>query len=116
MAILSGDQVSYILDQQSIESVQRQFIKFLFEFNDVPYPDRFSTLGLPSSQYCRLRCNLIHIYRMVYNNIELELDFFYYRSTSIAWGHTHKLFKPHAKGQTFLQLEALMYGTIYQNL
>ena len=46
---------SYILDQQSIESVQRQFTKFLFEFNNVPYPDRLSTLGLPFLQYCRLR-------------------------------------------------------------
>jgi len=51
---------SYILYQQSIESVQRQFTKFLFDFNDVSYPDRLSTLGLPSLQYRRLRGDMIH--------------------------------------------------------
>ena len=42
---------SYILDQQSIECVQRRFTKLLFEFNDVPYSKRLSTLGLLSLQY-----------------------------------------------------------------
>ena len=87
---------SYILDQQSIESVQRRFTKFLFDFNDVSYPDRLSTLGLPSLQYRRLRGDMIHIYRMVYNNIGLDLSDFFTTSTSITRGHTHTFFKPHA--------------------
>ena len=44
---------SYILDQQSIEYVQRRFTKLLFEFNDrcIPYSERLSTLSLLSLQY-----------------------------------------------------------------
>ena len=40
----------YTLDKQSIESVQRQFTKYLFDFNDILYSDLecLSVLGLPS--------------------------------------------------------------------
>ena len=87
----------YILDQQSIESVQRRFTKYLFNFNDLPYSERLSILGLPSLQYRRLRDDMILIYRMIYNDMGLELsDFFSTNTCSSTRGHTNKFFKPSA--------------------
>ena len=62
----------YILDQQSIESVQRRFTKYLFNFNDLPYSERLSILGLLSLQYRRLRGDMILIYRMIYNRVSTQ--------------------------------------------
>ena len=58
---------------------------------------------------------MIHIYRVIYNSIGLELLDFISTNTSITRGHTYKFFKPRAISHPtllFLQLEALMHGTI----
>ena len=91
----------YALDKQSIEGVQRRFTKYLFDFNDLPYSERLSVLGLPSLQYRHLRGDLILIYRMVNNNIGLQLsDFFSMSIYNSTRGHPHKFFKPHAITRT----------------
>jgi len=87
----------YALDKQSIEGVQRRFTKYLFDFNDVPYSECLSELGFPSLQYRHLWGDLILIYRMVNNNIVLQLsDFFSLSIYNSTRDHPHKCFKPHA--------------------
>ena len=94
----------------------------MFDFNnDVPYPNRSSTLGLLFLQYHFLRGDMIYIYQMVYNNINgfNLLDFFTSSTYSITRGHTHKFFKPHViscQSSNFLTIRSIDAGTIYQNV
>ena len=41
----------YILDQQSIEKIQRRATRLLTGLYDTPYSERLDSLGLPSLQY-----------------------------------------------------------------
>ena len=107
----------YILDQQSIESVQRRFTKYLFNFNDLPYSERLSILGLPSLQYHRLRGDMILIYRMIYNDIGLELsDFFSTNTCSSTRGHANKFFKPRAVTRPRSNFFAVRSINVWNNL
>ena len=107
----------YTLNQQSIESVQRQFTKYLFDFNDLPYSGRLSMSGLPSLQYRHLQGDMILIYQMVYNNIGLELsDFFSTNTRSSTRGHAHKFFKPHAITQPRSNFFAVRSIDVWNNL
>ena len=87
----------YVLDQQLIERIQRRATKLIHGLHDQPYVDRLARLHLPSLQYCRLRGDLILLYRMYHNDLGINFtDYFTTSHVTFTRGHSCKLFKPHA--------------------
>ena len=73
MEMLSGDHIISILDQQSIEKIQRRATRLLTGLNvyDTPYSeclDIFSGV-IPSLQYRQFRGDMILLYRLAHSDI-----------------------------------------------
>ena len=62
----------YILDQQNIEKVQRRATKLIHNLQDYTYDDRLVELNLPSLKYQRRRCDMIMIYQLLHNNLNVD--------------------------------------------
>ena len=52
----------FVLDQQSVEKIQRRATKLVREIKDLSYVDRLHILNLPSLKYRRVRGDLINLY------------------------------------------------------
>ena len=65
---------SYKLDILQIESVQRRFTKRLHAMWFVSYPDRLSLLNVDSLQLRRLKSDLIMIFKIVNNLVDISQD------------------------------------------
>ena len=89
MAMLSGDQVIYSINNQ-LKVFRDDLLSFCFivmmHHTQTVYQHQ---VQLPSLQYRRLRGDMIHIYRMVNNNYSLDLSDFFTTSTSITRGHQY---------------------------
>ena len=87
----------FILDQQSVEKIQRRATKLVSEIKDLQYVDRLNHLNLPSLRYRRRRGDLIYTYRLFHNMLDMDSSsLFTLRSSSITRGHDLKIYKPHA--------------------
>ena len=87
----------YILDQRSIEKVQRRATKLIHGLHNMDYSDRLATLNLPSLKYRRLRGDMITVYMLIHNKFTIDSsDFFTAATTSTTREHSLKLFKPSA--------------------
>ena len=87
----------YVLDQQSVEKIQRRATKLVREFKDPLYVDRLHILNLPSFQYRCVRGDLIYIYKVVHNLLDMDpASLFTFQPSSFTRGHCFKIFKPHA--------------------
>ncbi|XP_069136782.1 uncharacterized protein [Argopecten irradians] len=77
-----------------IENVQRRATKRIKNIKDLSYEDRLRTLGLPTLEYRRKRCDLIQLYKIINKHDKIVSDTMFssrpYQSTR---GNTHKLFK-----------------------
>ena len=58
--------------QEMIEKVQRRATKLLPELKNLPYEDRLRVLKLPTLKYRRLRNDLLHIYKLTHNMVEMD--------------------------------------------
>ena len=61
----------FILDQQSIEIIQRRATKLVSEIKDLQYVDRLNHLNLPPLRYRRCRGDLIYTYRLFHNILDM---------------------------------------------
>ena len=87
----------FVLDQQSVEKIQRRATKLVREIRDLSYVDILHILNLPSLKYRRVRGDLIYTYKLVHNLLDIDpASLFTFRSLSITRGHCFKIFKPHA--------------------
>jgi len=62
----------YIIDQQNIEKVQRRATKLIHNLHDRTYDDRLVKLNLPSLKYRRRRGDMIMIYQLLHNNLNID--------------------------------------------
>ena len=105
-----------------LERLQRRATKLVPELRDLPYEDRLRSLHLPTLQYRRLRNDLIHIYKITHNMIELDTDTHCKKCNhstlmlqralrSTNRGHSHKYQIHHHPGvrNRFLTTRALSY-------
>jgi len=68
----------YIVDQQNIEKIQQRATKSLTGLQ-ISYPDRLCILNFPSLKYHRLRGDMILVYRLLNNDVDIDFnDFFYH--------------------------------------
>ena len=62
----------HILDQQSVEKIQRIATKLVSEIKDLQYVDRLNHLNLPSLRYQHHRGDLIYTYRLFHNMLDMD--------------------------------------------
>ena len=105
-----------------IEKVQRRATKLLPDIKNLPYDDRLKTLNLPTLKYRRLRSDLLHLYKLTHNMVEMDQDTYCKKCThntlmlqrplrTSTRGHEHKYQIHHHPGirNRFLTARALTF-------
>jgi len=78
---------------RQIESVQRRFTKRLPGLHSLSYLNRLKTLNLKSLETRRLYFDLILVYKIIFNLIDLDVNmFFTFNRAYCTRGHMYKLF------------------------
>ena len=108
--------------QDMIEKVQRRATKLLPDLKDLPYDDRLKILQLPTLKYRRLRNDLLHLYKLTHNMVDMDQNTYCKKCThnthmlqkslrSANRGHDHKYQIQHHPGirNRFLTSRALTY-------
>ena len=88
-------------DQQRVERVQRRATKLIPAIRDLPYTERLRILGLPSLYYRRRRGDMIMVYQLLHEGVDVDPENFF-TSTAVGptRGHPWKLMKPRAETRT----------------
>ena len=85
----------YIKDIALLESVQRRFTKRITGLNDLNYLQRLKTLNLETLESRRLKTDLITMFKILNNLIDIDFQNFFSLSTvANTRGHRFKLTKP----------------------
>ena len=84
----------YIIDQRSIEGVQRRATMLVPSIRHHTYPERLQIFNLPSLFYRRYRGDMILMYQVTHKNIDGSLlNLFTVAPVSATRGHNLKFFK-----------------------
>ena len=84
-------------DQKLIERVQRRATKLVSGIQNLPYPQRLQRLRLPSLYYRRRRGDMLAMYQLLHEGVDLDpTDFVARSSMATTRGHHLKLAKPQA--------------------
>jgi hypothetical protein len=86
-----------IKDIKLIGAVQKRFIKRLPNLNRVTYEERLKILGLQSLELRRLQNDLITVYKILFDKMDVEPNFLKANCNSITRGHSYKLFLPYCR-------------------
>jgi ribonuclease P/MRP protein subunit RPP40 len=81
-----------IKDIKLIEAVLKRFTKRLPNLNRMNYEERLKILGLQSLELRRLQNDLITVYKILFDKIDVEPNFLIANCNSITRGHSYKLF------------------------
>ena len=85
----------YKSDIELIERVQRSFTKRLIGFKYLTYDERLRLLHTDSLVLRRLKSDLIMIFKIIHNFVDLNIDdFFGFSNSTVTRGHEFKLCKP----------------------
>ena len=57
-----------------LERLQKRATKLVPSLKNLPYEERLRSLNLPTLQYRRMRSDLIHIYKLTHNMLEMDTD------------------------------------------
>ena len=79
-----------------IENVQRRFTKRINVLADLSYKDRLIALNLESLELRRLKFDLVMMYKIVHNLVDLDCDSFVNVTSTITRNANLKIFKPRA--------------------
>ena len=104
-------------DIDIIEKVQHRSTKLVAALADLPYEDRLRHLDLHSLYCRRQRADLITIYKLLHNKIQIDSSYFFTLNTfTTTRGHDYKLYKT----QTRLHLRQNFFSnrtvTLWNNL
>ena len=77
-----------------VENVQRRATRLLPSFKDKTYPERLTSLGLPSLEYRRDRADMVQVYKIM-NNFDLvdKNKMFTVSEYTETRGHPLKIYK-----------------------
>jgi hypothetical protein len=82
----------YLRDIEIIERVQRRATKLFRPVKDLPYESRLRELGLQTLKTRRFRCDLIFVYKLCHDLVDLPLErFFDWPTDHRLRGHSLKL-------------------------
>ena len=78
-----------ITNQDKIERVQRRLCRIIHVFHDLPYKNQLQLYGLLSLRARRLRFQLIMLYKIVNNLVDVDVrDHFTFRRDHRTRGHS----------------------------
>ena len=83
-------------DEELIENVLRRASKLIPKFS---YPDHLRAIDIPNMKYCRIRGDMIQVYKILQGDDESLKVLFNVDSTSITRGNKFKLKKPFVKNK-----------------
>ena len=87
-----------ISHKKAIESVQRRATKRVQGLRDLPYPERLTSLGIPTLEYRRLRQDMISVYKLVHQLEDIPpSDLLSQDPGGRTRGHPFKLSKDHTR-------------------
>ena len=86
-----------VQDKQRLEHIQRRATKMITGMSHLDYTSRLKALNLPSLEYRRRFADMVQVYKIIYNLERIEIEQFFSYSTTMARGHSKKLFKPRAR-------------------
>lgn len=78
-------------DIEVIERVQRHATKLLPAIRQVDYENRLQYLGIQSLKTRRIRSDLILVFKMFHDLIDLDIGKFFVRGYSLTRGHNFKI-------------------------
>ena len=81
-------------DQKLVERVQRRATKMVPELRSKPYSQRLRELDLPSLTYRRLRGDMIAVYQILHNSLDIQEGLLKLSETRTTQDHSFKLPKP----------------------
>ena len=84
-------------DQKKVERVQRRATRMVPNLRGLSYQERLRALQLPSLYYRRRRGDMIFMYQMFHNGVDMSpTDLFETATDAVTRGHPYKLRKPAA--------------------
>ena len=87
-----------VKDIKLIESVQRRATKIVPTLSLLPYEERLKLLDLPTLKYWRRRGDMIIVYKMLNDLIDLDRQSFFFQMSNLyTRGHSKKLYKPFSR-------------------
>ena len=92
---------SYLMDIDKLEQVQRRFTKRLPGLSNFSYSERLRLLKIDSLECRRIRADLIFVYKLLHNLIDINYTNFFELKTSRTRGHRLSLVKPNFKKDVF---------------
>ena len=90
----------YKEDIKALERVQKRATKLIPKLRDMAYEDRLRELKLPSLMHRRRRGDMILVYKLLTDKINIEKNSFFQLSHLANRGHKLKIYKQHAKKLT----------------
>ena len=86
-------------NQELIENVLCRASKLIPEISNFSYADRLRAIDMPSMKYCRIRGDMIQVYKLLHGKDESLKALFNVDSTSITREHQFKLKKTFIKNK-----------------
>ena len=84
-------------DKQRLEYIQRRATKMINGLSHLDYTSRLKSLNLPSLEFRRRFADMVQVFKIIYNLERIEREQFFVYSSTMARGHSKKLFKPRAR-------------------
>ena len=84
----------YKKDMIQIENVHRIATRLVTRLQHLSYPDRLRSLGLPTLEYRRDRADMIQVFKILNNIVQIDKKSMFKMSTyEASRGHSQKIFK-----------------------
>ena len=86
----------YVMDQKKVQAIQRRATKLITSLCESDYSTRLTELQLPSLNYRRQRGDMIYLYQIFNNLVDINIGDLFTLSSSTTGGHEFKLYKHHS--------------------
>jgi len=94
--MLYGALTIYIMDQRKLKAIQCRVTKLIPSLCESDYSTRLTELQLPSLNYLLQHGDMIYLYQMLNNLVDINIGDLFTLSLSTTRGHEFKLYKHHS--------------------
>jgi len=86
----------YLMDQRKVEAIHRRATKLITSLCESDYNTKLAELNFPSLNYRRQCSDMIYLYQIFNNVVDINVDELFTLSSSTTRGHEFKLYKHHS--------------------
>ena len=101
---------------RKLESVQRRFTKRIYSMSDMSYEDRLTALGLETLEYRRLKFDLVMIFKIVHNLVDLDRDSLITVTSTTTRNSFLKIFKPRCESSLRMKFLCVRCVNVWNSL